>query len=29
MADTYEINGKFVSEEEYNAFIAKNPTCGF
>ena len=26
MADTYEINGKFVSEEEYNAFIAKNPT---
>jgi hypothetical protein len=26
MADTYEINGKFVSEEEYNAFIATNPT---
>jgi hypothetical protein len=26
MADTYQINGKFVSEEEYNAFIAKNPT---
>jgi hypothetical protein len=26
MAEAYEINGKFVSEEEYNAFVAKNST---